>query len=116
MRTVKLKDFPWNGWLRVAMPTRPAAAWNPVAGFTDESGAFLWSVLGDAAVLPEPYGVGWLPNRVHAVGFPAPWRSRATRWCSSLDGRRAPRRDRIDGSAARHGIASRSRSSTTRRR
>jgi len=72
MRTVKLKDFPWNGWLRVAMPTRPAAAWNPVAGFTDESGAFLWSVLGDAAVLPEPYGVGWLPNRVRAVEVSGP--------------------------------------------
>jgi len=67
LRTVKLKDFPWNGWLRVATPTRPAAAWNPVGGFTDEAGALVWSVLGDAAVLPEPYGVGWLPNRVRAV-------------------------------------------------
>jgi len=66
-RTVKLKDFPWNGWLRVATAARPGAAWNPIAGFTDEAGALVWSVLGDAALLPEPYGVGWLPNRVRAV-------------------------------------------------
>jgi hypothetical protein len=71
-RTVKLKDFPWNGWLRVATPTRPAAAWNPVAGFTDDAGGLVWSVLGDAAVLPEPYGVGWLPNRVRAVDVSGP--------------------------------------------
>jgi len=67
LRTVKLKDFPWNGWLRVATAARPGAAWNPIAGFTDEAGALAWSVLGDAALLPEPYGVGWLPNRVRAV-------------------------------------------------
>ena len=67
LRTVKLKDFPWNGWLRVAAPARPTAAWNPIGGFSDETGALIWSVLGDAAVLPEPYGVGWLPNRVRAV-------------------------------------------------
>jgi len=71
-RTVKLKDFPWNGWLRVATATRPAAAWNPVAGFTDEAGALVWSVLGDAAVLPEPYGVGWLPNRVRTAEISGP--------------------------------------------
>ena len=34
-RTVKLKDFPWNGWLTVGAPAPPAGAWNPVAGFTD---------------------------------------------------------------------------------
>src|SRR5207249_96297 len=71
-RTVKLKDFPWNGWLRVATATRPAAAWNPVAGFTDEAGALVWSVLGDAAVLPEPYGVGWLADRVRTAEVSGP--------------------------------------------
>ena len=71
-RTVKLKDFPWNGWLRVATATRPAAAWNPVAGFTDGTGGIMWSILADAAVLPEPYGVGWLPNRVRAVEVSGP--------------------------------------------
>ena len=29
-------------------------------------------MLGDAAVLPEPYGVGWLPNRVRAVEVSGP--------------------------------------------
>jgi hypothetical protein len=72
LRTVKLKDFPWNGWLRVATGTRPAAAWNPIAGFTDEAGGFMWSALGDAGMLPEPYGVGWLPNRVRAVEVSGP--------------------------------------------
>jgi hypothetical protein len=72
LRTVKLKDFPWNGWLRVATGTRPAAAWNPIAGFTDEAGALIWSALGDAGMLPEPYGVGWLPNRVRAVEVSGP--------------------------------------------
>lgn len=71
-RTVKLKDFPWNGWLRVATATRPAAAWNPVGGFTDETGAIMWSIVADAAVLPEPYGGGWLPNRVRAVEVSGP--------------------------------------------
>ena len=71
-RTVKLKDFPWNGWLRVAAVARPTAAWNPIGGFSDETGGLLWSALGDAAVLPEPYGGGWLPNRVRAVEVSGP--------------------------------------------
>jgi hypothetical protein len=63
VRTVKLKDFPWNGWLRVGAP-RAAAAWNPVAGFTDVAGRLIWAALGDPALLPAPYGAGWVPNRV----------------------------------------------------
>ena len=38
VRTAKLKDFPWNGWLKVGVAGRAAAAWNPVAGFTDAPG------------------------------------------------------------------------------
>jgi len=72
LRTVKLKDFPWNGWLRLATPARATAAWNPIGGFSDETGALIWSVLGDAAALPEPYGPGWLPNRVRAVEASGP--------------------------------------------
>jgi hypothetical protein len=63
-RTVKLKDFPWNGWLTVGVPERPSAAWNPVAGFTDPTGRLLWLTLGDPAFLPSPHGSGWIPNRV----------------------------------------------------
>src|SRR5207249_5799290 len=71
-RTVKLKDFPWNGWLRVAAATRPAAAWNPIAGVTHEAGALVWSVLGGGAGLPEPSGGGWFPDRVRAVDVSGP--------------------------------------------
>ena len=63
-RTVKLKDFPWNGWLTVGVPERASAAWNPVAGFTDRMGRLLWVTLGDPAFFPSPHGTGWVPNRV----------------------------------------------------
>jgi len=63
VRTAKLKDFPWNGWMRVGMATRPTAAWNPVAGFTDPAGRLLWAALGDPAFLPGPYGAGPVPHR-----------------------------------------------------
>ena len=56
LRTVKLKDFPWNGWLALGIDARPAAAWNPIAGFTDPFGRLMWSALGDPALLPAPYG------------------------------------------------------------
>jgi hypothetical protein len=72
LRTVKLKDFPWNGWLRVASPSRPSAAWNPIAGFGDAAGGLVWSALGDAALLPAPQGDGWMPNRVRAVEVAGP--------------------------------------------
>jgi hypothetical protein len=63
-RTVKLKDFPWNGWLTVGVPDRPSAAWNPVAGFSDPTGRLLWLTLSDPAFFPSPHGIGWVPNRV----------------------------------------------------
>jgi hypothetical protein len=70
VRTVKLKDFPWNGWLRVGVPARAAAAWNPVAGFTDGPGRLIWAALGDPALLPAPYSGRWIPNRVTASAAP----------------------------------------------
>jgi len=63
VRTVKLKDFPWNGWLRLGIASRPAAAWNPIAGFTDPAGRVVWAAVGDPAVLPAPYAGGWIANR-----------------------------------------------------
>jgi hypothetical protein len=63
VRTVKLKDFPWNGWLRVGIDAPPTAAWNPVAGFTDAAGRLVWSTIGDDAFLPIPYNSGWAQNR-----------------------------------------------------
>jgi hypothetical protein len=63
VRTVKLKDFPWNGWLRLGID-RPARAWNPVAGFTDAPGRLVWSAIGDNAFLPIPHNSRWVQNRV----------------------------------------------------
>ena len=67
LRTVKLKDFPWNGWLRLGIDARPTAAWNPVAGFTDDFGGLMWSALGDPAALPAPNDSGWTSNRISDV-------------------------------------------------
>ena len=67
VRTVKLKDFPWNGWLFLGTGARPDAAWNPVAGFTDPFGRLMWFALGDPAVVPSPYESGWVLNRVSDV-------------------------------------------------
>ncbi len=64
IRTVKLKDYPWNGPLFVAMADRPAAAWNPVAGFSDAAGRFVWSVVADDAYMTVPESASWLPNRM----------------------------------------------------
>jgi hypothetical protein len=64
VRTVKLKDFPWNGWLRLGIATKAAAAWNPVAGFSDQAGRLVWAALGDPAMFPAPYSGTWVANRV----------------------------------------------------
>src|SRR5215470_7058173 len=64
VRTVKLKDFPWNGWLRLGIATKPAAAWNPIGGFSDPAGRLAWAALADAAMFPSPYGGSWIDNRV----------------------------------------------------
>ena len=63
IRTVKLKDFPWNGWLRLGIDAKPSAAWNPIGGFTDPAGSLIWSAIGDPAMLPAPDNGSWLPNR-----------------------------------------------------
>lgn len=64
LRTVKLKDFPWNGWLRLGVPSSPTAAWNPWGGFDDAAGRLIWSAIGDPALFPEPMGAGWMLNRI----------------------------------------------------
>ncbi|HSC93620.1 MAG TPA: hypothetical protein VLC73_01490 [Burkholderiales bacterium] len=65
IRTVKLRDFPWNGWLNLAVPPAPSSAWNPVVGgFGGAFGQLVWSALGDPAFLPSPHGEGWIENRL----------------------------------------------------
>jgi hypothetical protein len=67
LRTVKLKDFPWNGSLQLGIATPPSAAWNPVAGFTDRFGRLAWYAIADPAAVPSPYEAGWTLNRISEV-------------------------------------------------
>jgi hypothetical protein len=67
IRTVKLKNFPWNGWLSLGINARPSAAWNPIAGFTDPFGRLVWFALADPAVLPAPNDSRWTINRIADV-------------------------------------------------
>jgi hypothetical protein len=63
IRTVKLKDFPWNGWLKLGIQAKPQAAWNPIGGLTDAMGRLIWCAAGDPALLPAPHNSTWMPNR-----------------------------------------------------
>jgi hypothetical protein len=67
IRTVKLKDFPWNGWLTLGIDERPEAAWNPIAGFNDGFGRLVWSAIGDPALFSAPYDSSWMFNRIADV-------------------------------------------------
>ena len=67
IRTVKLKDFPWNGWLVLGIGAGPAAAWNPIGGMTDPFGRLLGFAAGDPALIPSPYEAGWMLNRIADV-------------------------------------------------
>ncbi|HKE42073.1 MAG TPA: hypothetical protein VKG21_19755 [Casimicrobiaceae bacterium] len=67
IRTAKLKDFPWNGWLSLGTDAHPMAAWNPIAGFTDRFGRLMWWAMGDPAMIPSPNGAGWILNRTSDV-------------------------------------------------
>ncbi|MBI1777595.1 MAG: hypothetical protein HYR63_19830 [Proteobacteria bacterium] len=67
MRTVKLKNFPWNGWLSLGIDADAKAAWNPIGGFTDRFGRLVWGAVGDPALLQAPYDSGWMLNRVADV-------------------------------------------------
>ena len=67
LRTVKLKDFPWNGWLRVGIEAQPTSAWNPITGFSDRFGQLMWSAVADPALLPSPYDQTWMANRISEI-------------------------------------------------
>ncbi len=67
LRDVKLKDFPWNGWLRLGSEAQTTSAWNPIAGFGDATGRLLWLAVGDPALFPAPQSGGWVPNRVRST-------------------------------------------------
>ncbi|MEX1059764.1 MAG: hypothetical protein WED13_01965 [Methyloceanibacter sp.] len=67
IRTVKLKDYPWNGKLQLGVRDRSDAAWNPVAGFTDQMGRLVWAAVGDPAMIHFPFNASWMPNRVQST-------------------------------------------------
>jgi hypothetical protein len=67
LRTVKLKDFPWNGWLQLGIGSRASAAWNPAGGFTDPFGRLMWFAVADPAAIPVPYDAAWMLNRFSDV-------------------------------------------------
>jgi hypothetical protein len=67
LRTVKLKDFPWNGWLQLGVPEPPTSAWNPIGGFTDPFGRLMWFAVADPAAIPSPYEAAWTLNRISEV-------------------------------------------------
>jgi hypothetical protein len=64
IRTVKLKDFPWNGWLALGIGESADSAWNPVGGMTDAFGRLMGFAVTDPALLPSPYEAGWMLNRI----------------------------------------------------
>ena len=66
LRTVKLKDYPWNGKLHLAVREPSKAAWNPIGGFTDVMGRLIWSAVGDPAMISFPFNASWMPNRVQS--------------------------------------------------
>jgi len=72
LRTVKLKDFPWNGWLHLGIEARPTSAWNPMGGFTDPTGRLIWLAAGDPAFLPAPRASDWVANRVRPLSLESP--------------------------------------------
>jgi hypothetical protein len=66
-RTVKLKEYPWNGKLHLGVRDRSRSAWNPVAGFSDVTGRLVWSAVGDPAMIHFPFNASWMPNRVQST-------------------------------------------------
>ena len=93
VRTAKLKDFPWNGWLRVGVPGRPADPWNPVGGFGDAFGRLMWAALSDPALLPGPYNGGWVANR---LGSWTTWGQRARQLLGNVPGSDNVARPEVD--------------------
>lgn len=67
LRTVKLKEYPWNGRLHLGVRERSAGAWNPVAGFSDPMGRLIWSAVGDPAMIQFPFNASWMHNRVQST-------------------------------------------------
>src|SRR5262249_62263638 len=55
LRTVKLKNLPWNGWLALRIDSPAQTAWNPIGGFSHPFGPPLWSPVGAPRLSPRPH-------------------------------------------------------------
>jgi hypothetical protein len=66
IRTVKLKEYPWNGKLHLGVPHPSHSAWNPVGGFTDAAARLMWWAVADPAMIPFPFSASWMPNRIQS--------------------------------------------------
>ena len=68
IRTVKLKDLPWNGWLRARHRQAgrgPPGTRSPAS--PTRVGRLVWSTVGDDAYLPVTYNSRWVQNRAEVV-------------------------------------------------
>jgi len=62
-RTIKLKEFVWNGWLRIGVPKFHSTPYPPLGGFgANERG--VWMAISDSAGWAHPRLGGWYPMRV----------------------------------------------------
>lgn len=93
IRTAKLKNFPWNGYLRLGLDGTPASPWNPLSGFADRFGRLVWAAVGDFALMPAPAGGSWAANR---LGSWATWGQRAQQLFGRLTGQDGTSRQALD--------------------
>ncbi len=63
-RTVKLRDFMWNGWLRIGVPSLHSSPYDPFGGFEGYDRA-IWMAVSDPPGWPHPRLGGWYPMRVN---------------------------------------------------
>jgi hypothetical protein len=93
IRTIKLKDFPWNGWLHLGVAGTPASPWNPISGFGDVFGRLMWAAVGDPALLPAPSNGGWSANR---LGSWETWTERVQQTFGWVIGQQSTPRQQLD--------------------
>ena len=67
LRTVKLKDFPWNGWLQLGSTHARSPPGTPSAASPTQFGRLMWFAIADPAAIPSPYEATWTLNRVSEV-------------------------------------------------
>src|SRR5262249_61984143 len=67
LRTVKLENFPWNGWLALGIDGASRAAWNPIGGVDGDFRRLLLDPPCDPAAFPAALDPRALANRASDV-------------------------------------------------